>query len=94
MLEDVNNPKIWNQKLRGIEFPCKIELISTPLPVYAGGGYEYVKVEFLSYDDYPEIVEIREDKESRLWGRLKSGAGWVPLSETKIVTNNRTQEVM
>ncbi len=69
----------------GVQFPCKVKLLVDSVTIYAGMGFEYVKVGSLSAWDSPQIVEIREDNASRLWGRLKSSAGWIPLSETKLL---------
>lgn len=88
MWKDENNLKTQPQNLLGVKFPCKIRLLSDSITIYTGMGLEYVKVGSVSDKDFPEIVEVGEDKESRLWGRLKSGAGWIPLSEAKIVIND------
>lgn len=73
------------QNLIGEQFPCKIRLLSDIVTVYTGMGFEYTTVGSVSNKDLPEIVEVREGKEAILWGRLKSGAGWIPLDKTKIV---------
>lgn len=73
--------------LIGVQFPCKIRLLSDSVTVFSGMGFEYISVGSISDIDYPEIVEIKEGKESRLWGRLKSGAGWILLDRTKIIIN-------
>ena len=89
MRKDENNLKTYSLSLDGVKFTCKIRLLVYYIKVYSGMGFEYVKVGSLSVRDFPEIVEVGEDKKSRLWGRLKSGDGWVPLDEAKIIRNGR-----
>jgi len=87
MLVNESNLKIQSQSFVGMQLPCKVRVLSDSVTVYSGIGFEYVSVGSVSDKDYPEIVEMREGKESRLWGRLKSGAGWIPLDKTKIIIN-------
>lgn len=75
--EDVKEKVQSNQKQ--LKFPCRAELLFHNVTVYTGAGYEYVSIGFISKEDCPEIVEVREGKRSVLWGNLKSGAGWIPL---------------
>lgn len=79
------NLKMQSSNLTGVQFPCKIKLLSDSVTVYTGAGFEYVAVGSVSARDFPEIMEIREGKESILWGRLKSSAGWIPLDKAKIM---------
>lgn len=85
MWKDESNWKTQLQNLIGVKFPCKVRLLCDSVTVYTGMGFEYVAVGSVSDKDFPEIIEVGEGKESRLWGRLKSGAGWIPLDKTKIV---------
>lgn len=71
----------------GVQFPCKIRLLSDSVTVYTGAGFEYVMAGSVSNRDFLEIIEVREGKESILWGRLKSSAGWIPLNKSKIIIN-------
>ena len=84
MWKDESNLRMQPQNVIGVKFPCKIRLLSDSVTVYAG-----VKVGSVTDKDLPEILEAREDKESRLWGRLKSGAGWIPLDKAKIIINEQ-----
>lgn len=86
MWKDESNGKTQLQNLIGVKFPCKIRLLCDSVTVYTGMGFEYVTAGSVSARDFPEIIEVREDKESRLWGWLKSGAGWIPLDNTLIST--------
>lgn len=87
MWNDKSNSKPQFSNLTGVQFPCKIRLLTDSVTVYTGTGFEYATVGSVVDKDFPEIMEVREGKESILWGRLKSGAGWVPLDKVKIVIN-------
>ncbi|MCD8197948.1 MAG: hypothetical protein LUE24_12415 [Lachnospiraceae bacterium] len=65
--------------------PCKVKLLQHSVKVYTGAGYEYVQAGSVSRTDCPEIDEVREGKQSVLWGHLKSGAGWLPLDQVKMI---------
>lgn len=71
------------------KFPYRIRLLQDAILVYTGAGIEYVSVGSISAKDRPEIIEEKEGKGAKLWGRLRSGAGWVPLDETEIITEDR-----
>lgn len=87
MWTDKNTLKMQSSNLTGVQFPCKIRILSDSVTIYTGAGFEYVTAGSVSNRDFPEIMEIREGKESILWGRLKSSAGWIPLDKAKIVIN-------
>lgn len=48
-------------------------------PIYAGPGTSYGRAGSVDEDGVYTIVEHRSDEAGTLWGRLKSGAGWVCL---------------
>lgn len=87
MWEDKRGFKTQLPNLTGVQFPCKIRLLSDSVTIYTGAGYEYVTAGSVSDKDFPEIMEVREGKESNLWGRLKSGAGWIPLAKARMILN-------
>ena len=87
MWKDKSNLKTQSSNLTGVQFPCKIRLLTDSVTVYTGTGFEYITVGSVTNKEYPEIMEVREGKEAVLWGRLKSGAGWIPLDKTKIIIN-------
>ena len=57
---------------------------TTPLevatPVYEGPSYDWMYVQIVDQDGVYTIVEEAVDEEGNLWGRLKSGVGWVDLT--------------
>lgn len=63
--------------------PYEVRLLWDSADVYAGPGTEYVIVGSVSDWDDLFIVEEKEDRNSEIWGRLKSGAGWIMLKNTK-----------
>ncbi|MCD8361583.1 MAG: hypothetical protein LUC98_01270 [Lachnospiraceae bacterium] len=73
------------QAIKQMKLPCRVDLLCNSVKVYTGAGYEYVPAGSVSKTDCPEIDEIREGKQSALWGHLKSGAGWLPLDQVKMI---------
>lgn len=52
-------------------------------PIYKGPGTGYDLAEYLSSGGKFTIVEERKDSHGNRWGKLKSGKGWVILSDTE-----------
>lgn len=48
--------------------------------IFDGPGYDYVYRKLVNENGVYTIVEEAPDEEGNLWGRLKSGAGWVDLT--------------
>ncbi len=48
--------------------------------IFDGPGYDYAYKKPVGRDGVYTIVEEQPDMEGNLWGRLKSGAGWVDLT--------------
>ena len=48
-------------------------------PIYEGPGYDYAVADFFAENGTFTIVEEAWDDDANLWGKLKSGAGWVFL---------------
>lgn len=65
--------------------PYKIKLLWDSVKVYTGPGKEYFSIASVSHRDTLEIIEKKEGKDERRWGRLKSGAGWIPLDHTQMI---------
>ncbi len=53
-------------------------------PIYASAGYAHRQVGTVEIAANYTIVEEVCDSEGNLWGRLKSGAGWVDLSDVLV----------
>lgn len=52
-------------------------------PIFAGPGYDYVRVSSIESAGLYTIVEEAWDADGNLWGRLKSGVGWIDLSDSR-----------
>lgn len=53
------------------------------VPLYEGPNYDFRYAAAVGEDGVYTIVEEMGDDEGNLWGRLKSGAGWVNLTELR-----------
>ncbi|MCD7842771.1 MAG: hypothetical protein LUG56_09930 [Lachnospiraceae bacterium] len=65
----------------GNELPYTIRITRNDLPVFDGPGYDYSYVWTVYSAGTFTIVDEEEDSEGVFWGCLKSGAGWIDLSE-------------
>lgn len=54
------------------------------LPIFSGPSYDDVCVGIVEVAGVYTIVEEAWDYEGNLWGRLKSGAGWINLTDSRI----------
>lgn len=67
--------------LHGVPY---IEIVNDPdQPIYSGPGYDYDKVGTVKIATGYTIMEEIIDPEGNLWGRLKSGAGWIDLTDSR-----------
>lgn len=57
-----------------------VEILRTDFPIHSGPGYDYPQTTTVKVATLYTIVEEFWDSEGNLWGKLKSGAGWVDLS--------------
>ena len=60
-----------------------LETIPTNQSVYYGPGYAYNYVTYIKTGGIYTIVEEAYDEAGNLWGKLKSGVGWVDLSDIR-----------
>ena len=65
-------------------FESYILTLSAVTPIYSGPSYDDGHAGVVGTDGTYTIVEERWDDEGNLWGRLKSGAGWVNLTDEEI----------
>jgi len=66
------------------EVPYTVKLGASE-EIYKGHGVDYGYVRLVGDDGVYTIVEEARDEYSNLWGKLKSGAGWVMLEEAEAV---------
>ena len=55
--------------------------VKCDLNIRAGAGVEYQKVGCITDEGTYTVVETKKAKDGGTWGKLKSGAGWVNISE-------------
>ena len=63
--------------------PYTVAISKCDLPIYSGPGYDYFSTCTIENKGIYTIVEETEDFEGNLWGRLKSGIGWVDLTRIR-----------
>ena len=63
--------------------PYLLKIDRADQSIYEGPGYDYVFVGTVQLRGTYTIVEESWDYEGNLWGKLKSGAGWVDLTEIR-----------
>ncbi|MCD7832742.1 MAG: hypothetical protein LUH00_01960 [Lachnospiraceae bacterium] len=65
----------------GDGIPYTIQIVRSDLSVFEGPGYDYSCCSAIWESGTYTIVEEAQDEEGSLWGKLKSGIGWVNLEE-------------
>lgn len=67
----------------GSDLPYLLKIDRADQSIYEGPGYDYVFVGTVQLRGTYTIVEEAWDYEGNLWGKLKSGAGWVDLTQIR-----------
>ena len=70
------------KQLGGKSTSYKVEVTAKKLPIKEKSG---VKAKTVGYVHKGEIYTIVEESPKKAWGKLKSGAGWIELKNTKKV---------
>lgn len=70
----------WVQITFRVDEPSRTVSLSAGTAVRSGPGSQYDLAQTIDEDGVFTIVEESYDSNINLWGRLKSGAGWVQLS--------------
>lgn len=68
----------------GPEVPFRIRVNRTDVRIYGGPG-KYTGIRRMCPRGTYTITETATGDDAKLWGRLKSGAGWIPLAGLKTV---------
>lgn len=63
--------------------PYLLKIDRADQSIYEGPGYDYIFVGTVQLRGTYTIVEEAWDYEGNLWGKLKSGVGWVDLTEIR-----------
>ena len=61
-------------------FPYTVKITRPDLTIHEAAGYDYYAAMLLPIGTYT-ITEEAKDEEGNLWGKLKSGAGWIDLTK-------------
>ena len=64
--------------------PYTVEIGDPLFPIYSEPGYEYMQTGTVGEAGVYTIVEEAPEVEGTIWGKLKSGAGWIDLTLLKI----------
>lgn len=71
--------------------PYLLKIRNAELPIFAGPGYEHDQVGAIRDHGTYTIVEEKQVRSTDaglvIWGRLKSGAGWIDLADAKYAQN-------
>lgn len=83
-----NSAQTEGQDMTGaVRLPYRVRLLADSVPLYTGAGTEYVRLGSITDDlNDLEIAEERMGKGQKLWGRLRSDAGWILLEHTERLT--------
>jgi len=65
----------------GSTVPYLLEIDRADQSIYNGPGYDHAFADTVGQRGSYTIVEEQWDNEGNLWGKLKSGAGWVDVSQ-------------
>lgn len=89
-MEQVSNDKMWD-KMEKHGAPCAIKLLCNLKKTYTGAGKEYVPLGHITNQNLPiQLEEIKRGKNHALWGRLKSGEGWIELTDVQLYEANQS----
>ncbi len=65
------------------EVPYLLTVPRADQSIFSGPGYDYSFVGTVELAGVYTVVEEAEDAEGNLWGKLKSGIGWINLTEIR-----------
>ena len=70
---------------RGPDEIYTVRICRADFPIYDGPGYDHFPVGTVQVATLYTIMDEFSDGEGNIWGRLKSGAGWVDLTRNEKV---------
>lgn len=86
-----SNPYDDNQTVldnHSVRFPYYLQVPFADQSVFSGPSYDDSFVQTVEFAGTYTIVEEQYDWEGNLWGRLKSGAGWINLTDLQYRIDN------
>ncbi|MCL1916746.1 MAG: peptidoglycan-binding protein [Peptococcaceae bacterium] len=81
---------LWGKLRRGgwitLDYtePYRVRIIANSLNIRSGAGTNYIMTGAIEDKGIYTIVEESRGEGARLWGKLKSGAGWISLDHTVV----------
>ncbi len=87
ILEDNKEPQnseVDNTEKQEVPYTTRVK---APFNIFAEPGYDYTIVDTVWEKGLFTIMEEKEDEEGNLWGKLKSGLGWINL--TRLETESK-----
>lgn len=82
-LLDTNTTEKTEEKTEEKIKAYKVRVTASALNIRKGAGTNYAKVGVIKDKGVYTIVEEKKGKGATLWGKLKSGAGWISLDYVK-----------
>ena len=78
--EEVDTPEVESTETQDSSYTVKVK---APFDIYKNPEYDSILVDTVWEKGLFTIVEEQEDEEGNLWGKLKSGLGWICLSRVE-----------
>lgn len=73
------------------KFPYTEYVAFADQPIYSGPGYDYDYVGPVGIATNYTILEECEDSDGNIWGKLKSGVGWIDLTNARYAAGHREE---
>lgn len=75
--KEPQNSEVDNTEKQEVPYTTRVK---APFNIFAEPGYDYTIVDTVWEKGLFTIMEEKEDEEGNLWGKLKSGLGWINLT--------------
>lgn len=82
--KEPQNSEVDNTEKQEVPYTIRVK---APFNIFAEPGYDYTIVDTVWEKGLFTITEEKEDEEGNLWGKLKSGLGWIDL--TRVETESK-----
>lgn len=80
-------PEPYDEESYESKFPYTVNVSRSDQPIYSGPGYDYDYEGTVEIAGIYTIVDEAYDSYGNLWGKLKSGAGWIDLTSVRSGTS-------
>ena len=76
--------EVW-ERIEKHGAPCKVRMSCWYKKTYTGPGKEYTPLWSICNEHVSlQLEELRRGHDNVLWGRLKTGDGWIDLKDTQL----------